>query len=335
MPTPRPNESQQDFISRCVIDPEAVADFPDSDQRIAFCYSQYERKENKSLTLKRFDKNKWQTAFEKQLDIAERQNIGAIKKFYKDNYNKGIESFVGSGQTNYQLLFPTEKLFGLYRQLYINIGLRFAKWYANNFDKLLSKAFNTSRYASQWEASFAAYGSAVAAERVTIVRGTALNTLQRITRAYLSDSEFMSLGTQQQARILRNQFTGIAQWQAERIIRTESTNIANFATLQSAQTVFPGENLIKEWIASFDDRTRDSHAEAGASEPIPQAEPFMVGGSLLMYPGDPSGPAAEVVNCRCSVAVFPASVDTANTNIDIVDIGIGLGLGEIIDGLEP
>jgi hypothetical protein len=30
-------------------------------------------------------------------------------------------------------------------------------------------------------------------------------------------------------------------------------------------------------------------------------EPFTVGGASLMYPGDPAGPAEEVINCRCCV----------------------------------
>jgi len=29
-------------------------------------------------------------------------------------------------------------------------------------------------------------------------------------------------------------------------------------------------------------------------------DPFEVGGSLLMYPGDSSGDASEVINCRCA-----------------------------------
>jgi hypothetical protein len=328
MPTPRANETEQDFIARCVIDPEAVADFPDQEQRLAFCYSQYERKETKKLTLKRFDKDKWQRAFERQLDIAERQNIGRLKKIYKYNYFKGIDSFVGSGQTNLQLLFPVEALFDFYRQLYINIGMRFAKWYLNNFDKLLSKSFNPSRYTNQWEASFAAYGSAVAAQRVELVRGTALNTLQAILRGYMADPEFMSLGTQQKATILRRQFAGISQWQAERIVRTESTNAANFATLQSAESAFPGQNKIKEWIASFDDRVRDTHAEAGASMPIKSDEYFMVGGNSMMYPGDPSGGAAEVVNCRCSMAVYPETIEDSNILGGLATIGFMLGGSE-------
>lgn len=49
MPTPRPNESEADFVSRCMGDAESVADFPDESQRAAFCYSTYEQSENVTL----------------------------------------------------------------------------------------------------------------------------------------------------------------------------------------------------------------------------------------------------------------------------------------------
>ena len=79
----------------------------------------------------------------------------------------------------------------------------------------------------------------------------------------------------------------------------------------------------KEWIASFDDRTRSSHSEAGASDPVDYNQPFMVGGSFMMFPGDPAGPAAEVINCRCSVAPFPKQ--NAQSVGGITDINLGLG----------
>lgn len=271
------------------------------------------------------DKDKWQNAFERQLDIVEGRNIGKIKRFYRENYNKGIESFIGANQTDFQLLFPTDQLYKLYRELYQDIGMHFAKWYARNFDRLQKKAFNVDDYLLQWEASFAALGSAVGAQRVTLVQGTALNTLQRITRAYLSDAEFMSLGATQKATILRRQFSGYTQYQAERLVRTESTYCANFAMGESAKTLFPEQQLMKEWIAAFDDRTRDSHAEAGAGEPIKASEPFMVGGQLMMYAGDPAGGAAEVINCRCSTPYFPQEGAVASG--DFTDIGFGIGGG--------
>ena len=43
MPTPRSNESESSFIQRCMTDSEANRDFPDSQQRVAFCYSVWEQ----------------------------------------------------------------------------------------------------------------------------------------------------------------------------------------------------------------------------------------------------------------------------------------------------
>ena len=59
----------------------------------------------------------------------------------------------------------------------------------------------------------------------------------------------------------------------------------------------------KAWLTSGNDNVRESHREAGrdysVENAIPIDEPFIVGGHKLMYPGDPAGPAGEVVNCHC------------------------------------
>ena len=36
MPTPRENETQQEFVSRCIIDPESIQDFPDLNNELRF-----------------------------------------------------------------------------------------------------------------------------------------------------------------------------------------------------------------------------------------------------------------------------------------------------------
>jgi HK97 family phage portal protein len=57
----------------------------------------------------------------------------------------------------------------------------------------------------------------------------------------------------------------------------------------------------KSWITSGDDQVRDAHRAAGAlyGKAIPLDQAFVVGGERLMYPGDPAGSAANIVNCRC------------------------------------
>ncbi len=44
MPNPGPTESEDEFLSRCMSDEEAMADFPDEDQRYAVCISNWEGK---------------------------------------------------------------------------------------------------------------------------------------------------------------------------------------------------------------------------------------------------------------------------------------------------
>lgn len=68
--------------------------------------------------------------------------------------------------------------------------------------------------------------------------------------------------------------------------------------------------VAKEWLATSDSRTRESHAEADGQMVVGLATPFDVGGSSLDVPGDPSGPPEEVVNCRCTALYhYPGDAD--------------------------
>lgn len=53
----------------------------------------------------------------------------------------------------------------------------------------------------------------------------------------------------------------------------------------------------KQWMATHDDRTRESHAELDGVS-VPLDDDFSNG---LQYPGDPAGDPEEVYNCRCSM----------------------------------
>ena len=56
----------------------------------------------------------------------------------------------------------------------------------------------------------------------------------------------------------------------------------------------------KKWVATPDDRTRDTHADLDGDERDPD-EPFEVDGMEIMYPGDPNAPPELVYNCRCTL----------------------------------
>jgi len=90
-------------------------------------------------------------------------------------------------------------------------------------------------------------------------------------------------------------------YRRETIARTESIRSASQGTLELGKSWSAKR---KFWIATGDDRTRDSHVSAGRTYDergaIPIDEPFIVGGVSMNAPGDPSAPVAEIANCRCT-----------------------------------
>ena len=170
----------------------------------------------------------------------------------------------------------------------------------------------------------------VAAERVTLVQGTAKATLVNVFKRLSSDPEFMVMGEYESGRILRQKFSQYSKSQAERLIRTESTNAANYATLQSATDMFGQENLQKEWMTSIDGRERAAHRGADG-QIIDFKERFLVGGEQLFHPGDPAGSAKNVINCRCSTAPFPKAEAQAAGTIE----GFGVRPPGLSSGAKP
>lgn len=54
----------------------------------------------------------------------------------------------------------------------------------------------------------------------------------------------------------------------------------------------------KKWVTKEDTAVRGTHA-AAHGQVVPLNAPFVVGGQMLMYPGDPRAAIGERVNCRC------------------------------------
>lgn len=117
---------------------------------------------------------------------------------------------------------------------------------------------------------------------------------------------------------------GVTTPSARVIARTEShgaRNVAAVATLQrfEAQYAKPGI-MRKQWQATEDERTRHTHDEADG-QTVAFADPFIVGGFSLAFPGDPAGPPQEVINCRCTTyAVFNPEDLNLNDNGAIITL---------------
>ena len=86
------------------------------------------------------------------------------------------------------------------------------------------------------------------------------------------------------------------------IARTETIRASNIGAMSGAKMT--GLKLNKEWISTFDDRTRDDHLAADG-QIVGRDEFFNVGPDQLQYPADASGSAWNTINCRCTLAFIP------------------------------
>lgn len=94
IPKPKPNETESDFIGRCMSNPTMVSEYPDEDVRAGVCYSQWE---GKTINMERHAMKKLDVvtsrtklvdspnllAFAKECNIEIDDNTELVRKFYE------------------------------------------------------------------------------------------------------------------------------------------------------------------------------------------------------------------------------------------------------------
>jgi hypothetical protein len=137
------------------------------------------------------------------------------------------------------------------------------------------------------------------ASRENKLSGVADDVFDQV-KATRRDGFDQGLATDKIAANIRAQFNGMAKERAKTIAITETAAAygygRNDAMVQAGITR-------KAWLTSGNANVRPTHEAAGEAygrrQAIPISEPFVVGGARLMFPGDPSGPPQEVINCHC------------------------------------
>lgn len=103
---------------------------------------------------------------------------------------------------------------------------------------------------------------------------------------------------------------------AARIAATEATRAFNAGALAAAQAL-TGEDrpLVKQWVTRRDERVRVAHRDADGQIQFLD-DPFDVGGTPMLYPGDPSAPADLTINCRCIMRTATAPTERTASMAD-------------------
>lgn len=129
--------------------------------------------------------------------------------------------------------------------------------------------------------------------------GVDMQTLKRKVRNEISRGISQGYSTSQIAKNLAAN-ANISYNNAVRIARTESHRISQEATLDAQlKAKEAGADVVKQWDASMDKRTRNSHRQLdGQIREID--EPFEINGHKAMNPGG-FGVASLDINCRCVI----------------------------------
>jgi hypothetical protein len=135
-----------------------------------------------------------------------------------------------------------------------------------------------------------------ALRRANSINRSSEQRLRRILRDAIEDGT----GTAETARLIDTVIGSPVR--ARTIAMTETHTAASAAMDKQAEET--GLPLTREWGASDDRRTRPTHASADGQQ-RKMGEAFLVGGAQMQFPGDPSAPASEVINCRCVLLYDP------------------------------
>lgn len=128
------------------------------------------------------------------------------------------------------------------------------------------------------------------------------------------------------------------------IAQTETAAAINAGRMQAARQWaktwgLKQTDIVKTWLTQKDDKVRDTH-RAAHGQKRPLSQPFAVGSSKLMQPGDPTGPADECVNCRCTLRFTTANTPlkkSAEEDVMTASIVEDIATAEVVDltGEEP
>ena len=158
---------------------------------------------------------------------------------------------------------------------------------------------NVRRIFSMWVDN---YGLELAKD----INDTTKKKLKKVLTEAIEEGDSIAEQTKKLIAASDEMFAEDEKWRAELIARTESCSTMN----AGANELYKSEGVqMKEWVSVQDDRTRDSHLMMDGVV-VPITEKFDVPpsenteGAYMDYAGDPTAPAGQVVNCRCTVAPF-------------------------------
>jgi hypothetical protein len=226
--------------------------------------------------------------------------------------NKAIVLYINElkkGSANVDTFFTFGTYYGLLTNIYRDAGVRMAKIQLRELRAVMPKK-RLNNVNSQTKAGVSTPGlstkdAAADKFRDDVIRQLQLsglslaqnisNTTKALIVEILSEGQREGWGIERIVKEIRSRTQIDNRRRARTIARTEIGRAANVGKILAAKTLEVA--MDKKWIGAKDARERASHW-AMNDESVDMDEPFSNG---MMAPGDPSAPAKETINCRCTL----------------------------------
>jgi SPP1 gp7 family putative phage head morphogenesis protein len=216
-----------------------------------------------------------------------------LRKFFTGQHNK-IARLKPSDLV--QLRDDAIRIINEDKNTLVNIYIDFLTECVKEFGIMTYKDLRGEKIFSLFVLGMYSWIRSIATQRAGLLNAFSILTIRNIIKKGIEEGRTINDMSKTIKTMYLDQFS---KKRAKRIARTETTNASNYGSLMGAKQ--SGVMVKKIWINTKDNRTRKTHIRAGSHKPIGLDEKFKVGKVLLSYPGDPSGPAEEIINCRCAV----------------------------------
>lgn len=249
-------------------------------------------------------RKKHEDEYEKQLAAHFETERKAVVKAIESSASRSQHILASrvEGALNDQQASLKTVLMDLYKAVSVDIGGNVAAQISNRKDTV-------SEFIQLFGDRQLKYLLQVAGAKITQINAT---TLQKIREQLADGVEAGESIPQIAARIDTLYLSQIIPNRSTTIARTEVVSSSNWSAMQAAKN--SGLTLNKVWLATGDNRTRPAHADADGQE-VGIDDSFEVGGEELDFPGDPSGSAGNIVDCRCTVYFTQSQANGTEVNL--------------------
>jgi len=187
-----------------------------------------------------------------------------------------------------------------YLRVYTTVGLDFASEVATGLEAILGKGAPLpaetkaeSVTVAEWRATITQYVEENSSTKITKITETTRTKIQgSLADGFAAGADPYALASSVAAQ------GGFQVGRGSVIARTETIGASNLGSHTAAASF--QVPTIKRWLTTIDTRERPDHADANGQE-RELDDPYEVGGSLLLFPGDSSFSAAakQIIQCRC------------------------------------